>query len=348
MKIAVVGAGLFGCAAALKLKELGSVDLYDEKKYIMRCASRINQYRLHVGYHYPRSKETAVQSLNSIQSFLREYGDCVDIDNKEHYYALSNEGSLVNTEEYFRFLFDVGLKFQVINGADWIDNDKIQVLIRANEHTIDISKLAYKIEENLIRSDVNLILNNRFMREDIDDYDMVVFATYSSINFLLPENQQIQYQFEVCEKPIIRLQHEWKDRSVVILDGQFCCIDPKLNSGNHVIGHVEHGIINRNVGLYPIIPRNLLSIVNSGLWYEPPVTNIEKFENSILEFFPKLKMRHIGSMYTIRTVLPDRDHDDARPSYITKHSDKLYSIFSGKLGTCVDIANDLVKMIEDA
>jgi type IV pilus assembly protein PilB len=52
-------------------------------------------------------------------------------------------------------------------------------------------------------------------------------------------------------------------------------------------------------------------------------------------------------MYTIRTVLPMREHDDARPSYITKHSDRLYSIFSGKIGTCVDIANELVKIINE-
>ena len=52
-----------------------------------------------------------------------------------------------------------------------------------------------------------------------------------------------------------------------------------------------------------------------------------------------------GSMFTIRTVLPNRDHDDARPSSIIKHSDRFYSIFGGKIGTSVSIANDLIKQI---
>ena len=62
-KIAVVGGGIFGCTTAWKLAEIGyNVTLYEQNDDIITQASYVNQYRLHRGYHYPRSKETAEQS----------------------------------------------------------------------------------------------------------------------------------------------------------------------------------------------------------------------------------------------------------------------------------------------
>ncbi len=57
-KIAVVGAGIFGITTALKLSEKHEVDLYEANSDIMQAASAINQFRLHRGYHYPRSPQT--------------------------------------------------------------------------------------------------------------------------------------------------------------------------------------------------------------------------------------------------------------------------------------------------
>ena len=52
-------------------------------------------------------------------------------------------------------------------------------------------------------------------------------------------------------------------------------------------------------------------------------------------------------MYTFRTVLPNHDHDDARPTIVNKISNKEFSIFSGKLGTCVKAANLVCKDIQE-
>ena len=50
-------------------------------------------------------------------------------------------------------------------------------------------------------------------------------------------------------------------------------------------------------------------------------------------------------MYTIRTVLKDRDFDDARPSIVEKESASKYSVFSGKISTAVDTADELNQYI---
>ena len=63
-KVAVAGAGIYGATVAIRLAELGhDVRLFDPLG-ILRAASAINQYRVHAGYHYPRSLET-IQEMHS-------------------------------------------------------------------------------------------------------------------------------------------------------------------------------------------------------------------------------------------------------------------------------------------
>jgi L-2-hydroxyglutarate oxidase LhgO len=55
-KIAVIGAGWFGCHIAYQLiKKNYSVKIYEERNDIFCGASGNNQNRLHLGFHYPRS-----------------------------------------------------------------------------------------------------------------------------------------------------------------------------------------------------------------------------------------------------------------------------------------------------
>ena len=55
MKIAIIGAGFFGSTIALKLSEQHTVHLYEKENNILNGASKVNQFRFHMGFHYPRS-----------------------------------------------------------------------------------------------------------------------------------------------------------------------------------------------------------------------------------------------------------------------------------------------------
>jgi len=61
----VLGAGIYGCMAALELAAAGfSVDLFERRQDILLGATQANQGRLHLGYHYPRSPATVAQPLS--------------------------------------------------------------------------------------------------------------------------------------------------------------------------------------------------------------------------------------------------------------------------------------------
>lgn len=351
MKISVVGGGIFGCISAIKLRKKfpdANIVLFERNPGICWEASGINQYRLHEGYHYPRSPETVQQCQSGIKSFIEEYGDCLS-SRKLHQYCIPKNGSKVSSEGFLRFLKEFNLPHEIPHQQYSILNSKnIDLSVLVDESLIDIRNLIKKLQTQLDESKIIQIYNTKFQKRDIDDFDLVINCTYSNLNRLLDPNEQIDYQFELCEKPLIKLSEEFKWSSCVIIDGPFMCIDPYGSTNYHIMGHVEHAIHHRNIGKFPEIPLSYNCVMNCGITFKKDLeilTNFDKFVKHGKEFFNNFDPVHIGSMFTIRTVLPNRESDDGRPSYITRHSDKLYSIFSGKIGTAVDIANQLIEML---
>ena len=74
----ILGAGLYGLYSALFCGRRGekvAVFEYDDAPF--QRATYINQARVHMGYHYPRSFSTAIKSAGYFRRFNEEYGFCV-------------------------------------------------------------------------------------------------------------------------------------------------------------------------------------------------------------------------------------------------------------------------------
>lgn len=347
MKIAVVGAGIFGTTAAIKLAQAGhEVELFERNGDILSAASGINQYRLHRGYHYPRSKETALSSKHSEESFRSEYRDAV-IDHNEHYYVLAKERSLVSGKDFLNFCRECELEHEEVD-LEHVHAHMADLIIRGKESIIDPIKLREIVKKKIKEEEIKVFLNHTFNSDDIDGYDTIVNATYANSNWVLEKYPKARrlYQFELCEKPVLKLPDNFKNKSIVVLDGPFFCIDPYSDTSYHVMGNVVHAIHASNVGLYPKIPKKFESVMNRGIVENPPITNIDKFIEAAVEFMPELRnAKHIGSMYTIRTVFPNVEHTDERPTLVTRINDKIINVFSGKIGNCVEAANEVVRLL---
>jgi|TARA_R110000803_G_scaffold139900_3_gene206536 hypothetical protein len=339
-KVLVVGAGIFGMTTSIELAKLGmNVTLHEELNGVMNCASGINQYRLHQGYHYPRSKVTALECLKSIESFKQKYNQCIVNGNVDHYYSISKENSLISGKEYIQFLDDMGLFYKKVKPFK-----KSELTISVKEELFDPKIMKRFLLDDIDLYNVNLILNHKTLKKEFLDYDYVVISTYSKINELVENNRE--YQFEICEKPIVKLPREYNNKSIVVMDGPFMCLDPYGNSGFHVLGNVVHAIHSTNIGYKPIVNDNLKGYLNNGIIKNPKVTNIDKFIQTGKEYFDGFdELEHIGSMYTVRTVLSNREHDDARPTIVNRESDNIFTIFSGKIVTCVDATKQLIEVI---
>jgi hypothetical protein len=82
---------------------------------------------------------------------------------------------------------------------------------------------------------------------------------------------------------------------------------------------------------------------------KPELTKIDKFIESGVKYFGDefADLEHIGSMYTFRAVLSDREHDDARPTLVNHEGDNVYTLFSGKIDTCVEASKELIRKINE-
>ena len=99
-KIAIVGGGVFGTTISWKLAEAGyNVELFEKKNDIFKCASSINQYRIHRGYHYPRSVETILTCIEGEKQFSDIYSEAV-LKSIKNYYCISKENSLTSDAEF--------------------------------------------------------------------------------------------------------------------------------------------------------------------------------------------------------------------------------------------------------
>ena len=103
-RIKIIGAGLFGCVIGYELSKAGhEVVIIEQDSDIMQRASKCNHNRLHLGYHYPRSVETAKQSLDGLVTFLTNYKDAI-VSHFPNYYMIAKWNSHVTSKEYIDFI----------------------------------------------------------------------------------------------------------------------------------------------------------------------------------------------------------------------------------------------------
>ncbi len=346
--IAVVGGGVFGTTISWKLAEMGQqVDLFEKNEDIFMSASGINQYRIHRGYHYPRSLETVLTCIEGEKQFSTTYPEAV-IDSTNNYYCISKEKSLTSGHEFEKLCKRNNLNFRTLFPNE-VNKDNISNSYLVDESLFDPMKLKESIYKKLKIHNVNLCLNTIASRKMLNEYETVVIATYSNNNFFLKKNDLSKkiFQFELCEKIVVKLPDQFKNLSVVIIDGPFMCIDPYGDTGYHVMGNVVHAIHDSKIGSSYDIPKNFLNIVNNGIIKKPEITNYNKFISSAAEYFNFLdEAKYIGSMYTTRVVYPYRDHDDARPTVVENIDNKYISVFSGKIPTCINAANEVLKIVK--
>ncbi len=347
-KIAVIGGGIFGSNAAIVLAKAGfSVTLFDQADDVMTAASAINQYRMHRGYHYPRSIDTIASCQEATPLFEKEYADAI-ISSYKHYYGIAKEDSFLNGDAYIKVLEDNHLPYEIAKPAH-INHDAVDVVVYADENVYDPFAIKDIVKQQLADNEVSLQLGQSVDVDDLADYDFVIAATYASLNSVFknrPEAKR-EYQYEVCEKIVIEIPDELKQVSTVIMDGPFMSFDPLGTTGYAVMGHVEHAIHERSFGDAASIPEAIKPLLNRGIIKNPPITSAPLFLEAGAYFMPALsKANYVGSMYTVRTVLPKVENTDTRPTLVNAIDDRIITIYSGKVGNSVRAAHDVLGIIE--
>ena len=111
-RIAILGAGWYGCHIGASLKALGfDVTVFEQHHRPLHEASGNNQFRLHLGFHYPRHHGTRVQSRDGFLRFIERYPH-LSREVSENIYAVPKEESLIDFLTYRLIMISSGIEFR--------------------------------------------------------------------------------------------------------------------------------------------------------------------------------------------------------------------------------------------
>lgn len=340
-KIAVVGAGIYGSTIALHLSENGySVDLYDPLG-VLNGASAINQFRVHAGYHYPRSPETIAEVLESRSGFVQEYKASI-ISGGKHYYAIPKSGSRVTVSEYERIMGSFGLHLRDVKPA-WMDFSFIDSCWEVEEVLYDPDRLRDLIQERLRKSSVGFC--ERLFDKSVDErnYDIVIYATYgaSASSAALFKKLRI----EVAEKILIELPPVLQQVSLVVVDGPFTAFDHCGESGLSQFGSAKYTNHWQTNSPDEVVPERYRAALNKPKYEPVTFTRFPEMREAGAMAVPKVSdARYIGSKFTVRMV-EDAPSTDQRLLTLHQENPKRYHVFSGKVVGAVKAAKLMLEAL---
>jgi glycine/D-amino acid oxidase-like deaminating enzyme len=332
VRVAAVGAGVYGCTIAVDLARAGhQVDLYERHRDLLHGATRAQQARLHSGFHYPRSMPTALAAKTDAARFAARFPGAVNRRNA-HHYAIAANASLTSPDAYLAFCERLDAGARVVRPPSLVAG--VDVCVRVPEAVIDVVALRERLRTELRTAGARL-RRDRDTDPDRLDHDLVVMATYG-------RGWPSPLRFEVCEVAVVGGTDAYAFRSFVVLDGPFACLDPLPDRRGHLLYHVEHSVHTANVGTRPEVPGQLAPLLDKG----PVPTRHSRFPAMLAEarrFFPHLgtDVVHAGSLFTVRAVLPDTDATDARPTLIRRDG-RIVWVLAGKIDGAVAAAERVV------
>ena len=226
MRILVVGAGWYGCHIASVLLDAGyDVVVIDEAPDVLSAASGNNQFRLHMGLHYPRSLLTRQQTIAGYHRFLRTYPQLA-VDVQDNLYAIDAAQSLLDFGTFCQVMQASSIPYTPVptktSGLKNIEgvvrcDEKVLLTDAARAHFLNrlgaSLQLGRKVEH--IESHYNYVL------VDGEQYDFMVNCTWFKFR-PLPGIYEHYYEptllfYYTTTRP---------DLAITIMDGPFCSIYP--------------------------------------------------------------------------------------------------------------------------
>jgi len=333
LKIAVAGAGIYGSTIAIKLAEHGhAVTLFDPLG-VLRAASAINQYRIHAGYHYPRSPETITETLRSRSEFQAAYPMAV-VRNTRHFYAIPHQGSQTQPEVFEAVMEGFHLPLRSVRPT-WIDFSFIDRCYEVDEQIYDADLLRAFLEQRIRDLEIRLVQAELHPGKR-SDFALVVWATYG-LSHSRGLFRPVKYQ--IAEKTLIELPPRLRGISLVVVDGPFTAFDPYGSSSYSLFGSAKHTNHWMTTDPNEPYPAQLAGLLNHSDFRPVDFTRFSAMrEDAALAVPASREARYLGSRFTVRVVEND-PRADRRTLYLLEPVPGEVHIFSGKVVGAVKAAN---------
>jgi len=353
----IIGGGFYGCCLALYLRSISDrVLVVEAADRLMTRASRVNQARIHTGFHYPRSALTAVKSMVLHQRFMQDFPEAV-IDDFQMLYAIARRRSKVSANRFHRMFRDIGAPIQPASAsqAALFDDDMIEAVFACHETAFDYSILANRLSARLASAGVEVRLSTELAT--LTDTQTGIVAglsdgsevtaryafniTYSQVNAVLDKAElpHALLKHELTELALVTPPPELDGMGVTVMDGPFFSCMPYPAEDLYSLTHVrytphESWTDETRTGASRILsPEHL------------PQSRVAHMIRDGQRYLPSLAhARYEKSLFEVKTILVKNEHDDGRPIlYQQKPADsRVVSILGGKIDNIYNLF-DLIR-----
>jgi hypothetical protein len=366
----IIGAGLYGLYAAYQCGKKGQKILvleYDDAPFLR--ATYINQARVHMGYHYPRSYSTAVKSASYFERFNEDYGFCIHKDFKK-IYAISDKFSWTSADQFKKFCDYSNIKCEDINPTKYFKDSMCSGAFLTREYTYDANLLKKYFIDNLNKLnkvEIKYSVRIEKIKKNSSDFeikladnesystDYLLNATYASTNQVssMLGYSPFNIKYELCEIILCKVNDNLSDVGLTVMDGPFFSIMPFGKSKFHSLTSVT---FTPHLTSYDALPSFKCQSKTDGYCSPSQLGNCNlcsakpKSAYSYMSNLAKKYLRdeygfsYADSLFSMKPILQASELDDSRPTLIKQFTEKptYISVLSGKINTVYDLDEVLI------
>jgi len=320
---------------------------------VLLGASYVNQNRLHSGFHYPKSLDTALESIDAYESFEARFRAA--LRPHENYYAVVAGRSETTPEEYAHFLAGLRdsrrLEYELLDEPPWILRpEQVAATYRVYEPVIDMTAVRADLKREAERAAGLAVRTGtralglaceggRFTVQTAHGpltAGAVVNTAYGNLNW---HGHPASPRLEVQLVEMVELRCDERIPGITLVDGPFCAILPLGFSDS------AYWFYSVNFGVHA-------RVVSSGTveYREPFYSNWERMREQAARYFTFVdRLEKVRSWFTPRTFLsdPDVDRTKARPSVVEELEPGLVQVLGGKLVTCLRAAVEVDRLVSE-
>lgn len=361
----IFGAGLYGLYAAELCGRRGERVLVLERDPapFMR-ATYINQARVHMGYHYPRSYSTAIKSAHYFERFHRDFSFC-EHTQFEQVYATSAHFSWTNAGDFRRFCRTAGICCEEVSADRYFRPGRCDGAFLTREYTYDAQILKdWYLKQIGPMKNVALQCGVQPQRVEkggglwqvtasdgaVHRAPYILNACYAGVNDIhaMMGFEPFKIKYELCEIILCTVEKPLGDVGITVMDGPFFSIMPFGRTGLHSLTSVS---FTPHLTSYDALPTFECQAQSGGRCKPGSLFNCNECPAKPASAWPYMSQlartylkeeygfAYQKSLFSMKPILKASEIDDSRPTVIRVYArDPMFvSVLSGKINTVYDL-----------
>lgn len=295
--------------------------------------------------------------------FIRDFDFAIN-NSFEQIYAIASSGSKTSAQDFINFCEKVNIPLKKINADLYFKKGSVETAFLTQECSFDFAKirdfLVNKVKDlaycyygvgiqSVEKGNPSYVVN-------LDNgtclaAPFVINASYAGINEVIDkfDKQLFDLKYELCEMVFCKVQKDFKNLGITVMDGDFFSVVPFGNSGFHVltsVGYTPYDVSYDKIPKFSNEADQSICKIHGVSECIVCSQNLKSAWSKMYELSraflkPNFKIEYKNSKFEIKAILRASENDDSRPTIIRQHTANptFVSILSGKISTIYDLEN---------